>query len=339
MKLKAFKKELDVLHNLVSNLDEIGGLSAIDQAIIKRKLENLYEFVISDFYTASSLSSNLQADQGVSYEREEINVSKDTSVPSPEKSGTSDVKQESEGEKNKIKNTGEENSILFFDRRESEATETEQAENELDHSSTSKPEQSNHDSHRPRREASATEEEQDIAEIAHNSISTEHHNGNGNTIKIEKEKHNGISEDNAQESAYDEETEDIDTHQYQEKSKGEIKDYSSDSIDIDNPELEDLFTIKQGKDLSDRLSATPVNDILKAMGLNERIFTQNELFGGNNAKFTETIEQLNDFSTFAEAKAYLISTIAQDEKWAAPGRKEIAKNFIQLVNRRYKKEL
>ena len=46
-------------------------------------------------------------------------------------------------------------------------------------------------------------------------------------------------------------------------------------------ELEDLFEFKQAKDLSERLSQSPIKDLTKAMGINERFLTTNELFDGN----------------------------------------------------------
>ena len=47
-------------------------------------------------------------------------------------------------------------------------------------------------------------------------------------------------------------------------------------------ELSELFQTEQINELSDKLSFSPISDLTKAMGLNERIFTVNELFGGNN---------------------------------------------------------
>ena len=59
-------------------------------------------------------------------------------------------------------------------------------------------------------------------------------------------------------------------------------------------EVESLFEEIAGKELSDRLSNAPVADLTKAFGLNDRLLTQNELFGGNKSAFDETIKDLNN---------------------------------------------
>ncbi len=102
-----------------------------------------------------------------------------------------------------------------------------------------------------------------------------------------------------------------------------------------NEELEELFAFSSAKELSEKLSELPITDIKKAMGLNERIFTVNELFGGNQSAFDTTLTELNKFSNFEDAKNYLIQNVADKYEWAARERKSKAKNFIKLVKRRY----
>ena len=71
------------------------------------------------------------------------------------------------------------------------------------------------------------------------------------------------------------------------------------------------------------------------MGINERIFTMNELFGGDQAAFDDTIKALNGFSNFAQAKNYLAANVASKFKWDAKAKKKKAKTFVKLVRRRY----
>lgn len=101
-------------------------------------------------------------------------------------------------------------------------------------------------------------------------------------------------------------------------------------------EIENLFRIKESTELSERLSQLPISDIWNAMGLNERIFTQNELFDGDHEAFQSTVQKLNGLSNFEEAREELISGAAKEYEWASGDRKNIAKNFIRLVKRRYK---
>ena len=102
-----------------------------------------------------------------------------------------------------------------------------------------------------------------------------------------------------------------------------------------SPELEELFSFETAKELSEKLSEMPISDIRKAMGLNERIFTVNELFGGEKDVFDTTVAELNKMNSFEEAKRYLITGVAAKYNWASKDRKNKAKTFIKLVKRRY----
>jgi hypothetical protein len=103
-----------------------------------------------------------------------------------------------------------------------------------------------------------------------------------------------------------------------------------------NSEVESLFEEIAGKELSDRLSNAPVADLTKAFGLNDRLLTQNELFGGNKSAFDETIKDLNNTGSFDTAKGYLIDLATRFNWTANDDRKKQAKSFIKLVRRRFK---
>lgn len=100
-------------------------------------------------------------------------------------------------------------------------------------------------------------------------------------------------------------------------------------------DLEELFAFSTAKELSEKLGESAIADIKKAMGLNERIFTMNELFGGDQAVFDQTLSILNGFSNFDQAKNHLIHTVASKYDWTAKGKQSKAKTFIKLVKRRY----
>ncbi len=109
---------------------------------------------------------------------------------------------------------------------------------------------------------------------------------------------------------------------------------SADTADYDE-DIESLFQIKESTELSERLSRLPIDDIWTAMGLNERIFTQNELFQGKMDEFKSTVKELNESESFAEAKKLLAEGPVVEFDWTAPDRKNIAKNFIRLIKRKY----
>ena len=100
-------------------------------------------------------------------------------------------------------------------------------------------------------------------------------------------------------------------------------------------ELSELFQTEQINELSDKLSFSPISDLTKAMGLNERIFTVNELFGGNNEEFQNMMVALNGLGSYDEAKSVLMSSVATKYGWAESGKMKKARNFIKIVQRRY----
>lgn len=97
---------------------------------------------------------------------------------------------------------------------------------------------------------------------------------------------------------------------------------------------EELFEFKEATDLSERLSQSPIKDLNKAMGINERILTTNELFDGNGDAMKDALSTINRFSNFDEAKDYL-ANIAGIYDWTSKKKKKKAKVFVKLVRRRF----
>lgn len=100
-------------------------------------------------------------------------------------------------------------------------------------------------------------------------------------------------------------------------------------------DMEELFEHGSAKELSEKLSNLPIKDLRKAMGLNEKIFTMNELFGGSQPDYDKAMSELNGMNNFEQAKAYLVQNIAGKYGWTKRGKKKKAQNFIKLVRRRY----
>ena len=101
--------------------------------------------------------------------------------------------------------------------------------------------------------------------------------------------------------------------------------------------LNKLFDQQKSDDSSIRFGHVPIASIESAMGLNERIFTLNELFGGDKVLFDAWCTRLNNLNSFAEAKQVLMSGPARDFKWGDPERIKMAEQFIRIVSRRYPK--
>ena len=106
---------------------------------------------------------------------------------------------------------------------------------------------------------------------------------------------------------------------------------SKENADI----LAELFVDEKIADLSDKLAQSPVRDLTKSMGINERIFTQQELFGNNQAHFSETLEGLNKCQSFDEAKQYLVNNVIYKYDWVAEQKSKKAATFIKLVKRKF----
>ncbi len=55
------------------------------------------------------------------------------------------------------------------------------------------------------------------------------------------------------------------------------------------------------KDISNKMQNKPIDDLNKALGVNDRFQLTRDLFHGNRASFAETIEALNNTNSFEEA--------------------------------------
>ena len=101
-------------------------------------------------------------------------------------------------------------------------------------------------------------------------------------------------------------------------------------------ELIELFDLHESSELSDKLASAPISDLTKAMGINEKIFTVNELFGGKQDEMNNMLCALNGLDNFEEAKSVLMNSVAQKYNWTEGSKLKKAKNFIKLVKRRFK---
>ncbi len=96
-----------------------------------------------------------------------------------------------------------------------------------------------------------------------------------------------------------------------------------------------LFESKTARDLSDKLGLAPIKDLNRAFGLNDKLMYTNNLFGGDNNVYKQTMETLNSLNSFDEAKQYLIKNIAGKYNWTSKKNEKQAKDFIRTISRRY----
>jgi hypothetical protein len=101
-------------------------------------------------------------------------------------------------------------------------------------------------------------------------------------------------------------------------------------------EVEELFDIATLDQLNtSRFNSSPISDIGKSMGINEKILTINELFGGNQQYFNSVIDSLNRLSSFDDAKSYLAREVVEKNAWISGSKKNKAQIFLNLIRRRY----
>ena len=102
-----------------------------------------------------------------------------------------------------------------------------------------------------------------------------------------------------------------------------------------DPSILELFNVEDSSELSDRLANAPIKDLTKAMGINEKIFTVNELFDGNLLEMDNMLDALNGLSSFDEAASILQHSVASKYQWSDPSKLKKAKKFIRLIKRRF----
>lgn len=85
------------------------------------------------------------------------------------------------------------------------------------------------------------------------------------------------------------------------------------------------------KDLASKLQQNPIDDLTKAIKLNDKIWYSNELFGGNLDLYRETIRTINKMEELEEALDFLESNFQFEQQ------KKSFKSFIEMIYRRFLK--
>jgi len=92
--------------------------------------------------------------------------------------------------------------------------------------------------------------------------------------------------------------------------------------------------LKQGKtELLEFLKESPVKDLRKAIGINDRFSFINELFRGDEPMYERSIKTINSFNIFPEAEYWITRELKTKLGWNPEN--EIVLHFDQLVKRRF----
>jgi hypothetical protein len=92
--------------------------------------------------------------------------------------------------------------------------------------------------------------------------------------------------------------------------------------------------LKESKtEISEVLTESPIRDLKKAIGLNDRYLFINELFRGDEAMYERSIKTINGFSIWPEAEYWIRRELKTKLGWTDS--QETVKQFDQLIRRRF----
>lgn len=89
---------------------------------------------------------------------------------------------------------------------------------------------------------------------------------------------------------------------------------------------------KEQTELFEKLKESPIRDLRKAIGVNDRFVFINELFRGDEPMYERSIKTINGFHIYAEAEYWINRELKVKLGWIE---NEAVRHFYQLVKRRF----
>ncbi len=126
----------------------------------------------------------------------------------------------------------------------------------------------------------------------------------------------------------DEELPTLAQRDYRSTSQKEI----NETVAVAATSLNDKLKLSQNE-ISELLTETPVRDLKKAIGVNDRFLFINELFRGDEAMYERSIRTINNFTILPEAEYWIQRELKVKIGWDEGS--ETVKHFNQLVKRRF----
>lgn len=119
------------------------------------------------------------------------------------------------------------------------------------------------------------------------------------------------------------------TQQYsQPKERGELNEIVGQKSESLNERLR-----ANNVELGSILSSSPVKDLKKAIGINDRYVFINDLFKGDETMYERSIKTINNFTILPEAEYWIKRELKLKLAWNEDS--ETVKHFDQLVKRRF----
>ncbi len=81
------------------------------------------------------------------------------------------------------------------------------------------------------------------------------------------------------------------------------------------------------------LQGSPIRDLKKAIGINDRFLFVNDLFRGDENMYERSVKTINGFTIYAEAEYWIQRELKVKLSW--PDNSDTAKLFDQLIKRRF----
>lgn len=112
------------------------------------------------------------------------------------------------------------------------------------------------------------------------------------------------------------------------KEMYELNDLHADQVPALNEQLK-----AEKQELANNFQDTPIVDLKKAIGINDRYLFINELFRGDETMYERSLKTINSFAIFPEAHYWIQRELKVKLGWNE--RSEIVGHFDQLVKRRF----
>ncbi len=107
----------------------------------------------------------------------------------------------------------------------------------------------------------------------------------------------------------------------------------NDLIGSDATSINDKLKTGTALELGTVLKASPVKELRKAIGVNDRFVFINELFRGDEPMYERSIKTINNFRILPEAEYWMERELKIKLGW--DDSREIVQHFYQLVRRRF----
>jgi hypothetical protein len=107
----------------------------------------------------------------------------------------------------------------------------------------------------------------------------------------------------------------------------------NDLIGSNDKSVHDKLKAEQAAELGSTLKGSPVKELRKAIGVNDRFVFINELFRGDEPMYERSIKTINNFRILPEAEYWMERELKIKLGW--DDSRDIVQHFYQLVRRRF----